>query len=238
MKNNYEYSLRLRVSDFDINRNIKPSSVLDLFQEAASAHADVLGIGFSSLSDKNLLWVVTKVKFKILKMPEMHSSVTVRTWPLKPDSIKLQREYVMHSQSGEPLIVGTSEWVLMDAVSRRIAPSKDIYPFEVFCSDTMFEQRLVKVSDFAETDFENKTSPAFCDLDMNGHVNNIKYADYVLNALPVKNEQIKSFQLDFHKELKIDTELNILIKALEDGFVCKGLNEADEKMFFCEIKTK
>ena len=39
----------LRASDFDKFNHIKPSAVLDLFQDAAGQHADELGVGFDQM---------------------------------------------------------------------------------------------------------------------------------------------------------------------------------------------
>ena len=42
----------------------------------------------------------------------------------------------------------------------------------------------------------------FSDLDVNNHVNNTKYADYVLDAVnPTKAETLDVFQIDYRKEV-------------------------------------
>ncbi|MBQ8869126.1 MAG: hypothetical protein IJ027_05350 [Oscillospiraceae bacterium] len=238
MKNRYNFTLRLRASDFDCNRQIKPSAILDLFQEAAGAHAKELGIGFEDIIEKGLLWVITKEKFEVLKQPKMHSEVVVHTWPLEPSRVTFQREYLIESTEGEPLVKGTSEWVIVSAEKRRIVPVKDLYPLDSYVEDRMFEGKFTKATDFEAADFESRVTPAFCDLDMNCHVNNIKYADYVLNAIDLKGSKITFFQLDFHKEVKKDDEICLLIAEQGEQILAKGLNAVGEKMFCCEIKVK
>ena len=238
MKNRYNFTLRLRASDFDCNRQIKPSAILDLFQEAAGAHAKELKIGFEDIIEKGLLWVITKEKFEVLKQPKMHSEVVVRTWPLEPSRVTFQREYIIESVDGEPLVKGTSEWVIVSAEKRRIVPVKDLYPLESYVTEQMFEGRFTKAADFEVADFESMVAPAFCDLDMNYHVNNIKYADYVLNALDLKGREIAIFRLDFHKEVKKGDEICLLVADGGEQILAKGLNAAGEKMFCCEIKVK
>lgn len=49
------FKITLRNSDFDFYGKIKPSSVLDIFQEAATRHAEILGVGFSASIEKNML---------------------------------------------------------------------------------------------------------------------------------------------------------------------------------------
>ncbi len=230
--------MRLRASDFDCNRQIKPSAILDLFQEAAGAHAKELGIGFEDIIEKGLLWVITKEKFEVLQRPEMHSEVVVHTWPSEPSRITFEREYLIESVEGEPLVKGTSEWVIVSAEKRKIVPVKDLYPLESFVTDKMFEGKFAKVQDLETADFQGRVTPTFCDLDMNYHVNNIKYADYVLNAIDLKGRKITFFQLDFHKEVKKDDEICLLVADGGEQILAKGLNAAGEKMFCCEIKGK
>ncbi len=238
MNNRYSFTLRLRASDFDCNRQIKPSAILDLFQEAAGAHAKEIKSGFEDLLERGLLWVITKEKFEVLKQPKMHSDVVVHTWPSEPSRVTFEREYLIESLGGEPLVKGTSEWVIVSAEKRKIVPVKELYPFESFVTDKMFEGRFTKVSDFETADFEGYAKPAFCDLDMNFHVNNIKYADYVLNSVDLKGREIEFFQLDFHKEVKKGDDIKLCICENGEQILCKGVNAAGDKMFCCEIKVK
>ena len=230
--------MRLRASDFDCNRMIKPSAVLDLFQEAAGSHAKQLGVGFEDILKRGLLWVITKEKFEVLKSPEMHSEVVVHTWPLSPSRITFEREYLIESTDGQPLVKGTSEWVIVSAEKRRIVPVKDLYPLETYVEDRLFEEKFAKVADFEAADYEGYAKPAFCDLDMNCHVNNIKYADFVLNSLDLKDREIAFFQLDFNKEVKKGDEIKLCFCERGQEILVKGLNPAGDKMFCAQIKAK
>ena len=87
----------LRTSDFDRFRKMKPSSIMDLFQDAASCHAEQLGCGFDDLISKDMMWVLVRVKFTVVAMPQMFSQVCVRTWPLEPTRAGFRREYRWHS---------------------------------------------------------------------------------------------------------------------------------------------
>lgn len=231
----YSREFALRTSDFDCRMQIKPSAVLDLFQEVAGAHANELGIGFDELLKKQLLWALVKVKFEIVNQIKMHQSVIVKTWPLPAGRITLQREYIIETLDGTPLVFGSSEWVTMHSEKRRIVPSTDIYPLQEFCEDKMFEGKFVKVPDFTVDFPSTELFPTFCDLDMNGHVNNIRYADYVLNALNLSDESIKAFQLDFHREVQKDTKLSIFLGKNVEQVLAKGVNDRGEKMFSCGI---
>jgi acyl-ACP thioesterase len=235
--NKYSETFRTRESDFDTNGNIKPSSVLDIFQEIAGIHANLLGVGFGDLIKNDLLWVITKVKFEIIKSPEAHKPIVAKTWPLAPSRVSLQREYLIEDENGNALIKGTSEWVTMNLQTRKLVISNDIYPLDVFCEDKCFEERTRKIPDFEIQNDAKIIIPEFCDLDRNCHVNNIKYADYSMNMLCPKTE-VKAFQIDFHREIQKGMPISLYMQQNENSVLFKGISESGEKMFSCSAILK
>ena len=93
MKRLWEKEYYLRASDFDKFNHIKPSAVLDLFQDAAGQNAEDIGVGFEEMIKRSYLWVLTKVKFKIILQPGIYQKVKIKTWPLAPNRMSYRREY-------------------------------------------------------------------------------------------------------------------------------------------------
>jgi len=238
MQNKYSTKIRLRTSDFDTYGKIKPSSVLDLFQEAAGAHANLLGSGFDDLVKRDLLWVVTKIKYEVLKNVPMHSEVVVTTWPKEPSRVTFEREYLIQDENGEILIKASSQWAIMHKQKRTIVLVNDIYNLDEFCQDKNFDEKFTKVADFSDAKLQKEICPAFCELDRNGHVNNIRYADYVLNTANLNGREIKAFQIDYHREIKLNMPITVFAKDSEKEILAKGISCENEKMFSCRILLK
>ena len=227
----------LRISDFDRYGRLLASSILDIFQDIAASHANDLGIGFSAMSSNDILWVLSKVKFEVFKQPSLYDTVHVKTWPLEPDRIVCTREYVITSDSGEVLVNGTSEWVVINSQTRKLVTIADIFPIkEGFVAEKLFEGKIKKVPDFELNSEPYITKTTFCDCDINGHINNTKYANYVFNALNLsKSESIKTFQIDYTHEVGADTELSIHLKYKNNEILVKGVGNDSEKKFSCHI---
>lgn len=234
----WEREYALRGSDFDRYNCMKPAAVLDLFQDAAAQHAEELGVGFEAMLQRSYLWVLTRVKFKILKAPKSYQHVVVKTWPLAPNRLNYRREYCIESTNGERLIVGSSEWVVIDSEKRRFVSVPDLYPFSSgFYPEVMLEGRLGKIKDFQAKNEACRVEAGFCDLDLNGHVNNTKYANYILNAIhPTAPLRLTAFQIDYRKEVVLGTELHLFYEKLENGFLAKGQNANGEVMFACRLE--
>lgn len=233
-----EYNLR--ASDFDKFSQIKPSAVLDLFQDAAGQHANELGVGFDEMIQRSYLWVLTRIKFKIISQPKSYQKVVVKTWPLEPHRLNYRREYCIENEIGERLIVGSSEWVVIDSEERRLVSAPDLYPFsDGFHPETMFEEKIGKIRNFEENGTPYVVNAGFSELDVNNHVNNTKYASYVLDAInPSETDEPEIFQIDYRKEVLQGTRLKIY-HAKEDNIVfAKGQNENGDVMFLCKLEYK
>ena len=228
----------LRASDFDKFGRIKPSSVLDLFQDAAGQHAEELGVGFEEMLKRSYLWVLTRVKFKILGETQKYQKVIVKTWPLEPSRITYRREFSIENENGELRIGGSSEWVVIHSEKRRFVSASDLYPFtDGFHTEIMCEEKLGKIPDFETTAEPYVINSRFSEVDINNHVNNTKYANYVLNAINPQNTDIlKEFQIDYRKEVLEGTKLNIHHSKQGETILAKGQNDDGDIMFACKLE--
>ena len=240
MKNIWQGEYILRAGDFDKFDRIKPSAVLDLFQDAAGQHAEEIGLGFAQMVERKYLWVLVRVKFEILKAPARYQGVVIKTWPLPPHRLNYKREYSIENKDGDMLIKGSSEWVIIHSDERKLLSVPDLYPFgENFHTEVMFCDKPSKVRDFESQDTPYIVNAGFSELDINNHVNNTNYANYVLDAVnPEKQDIIKSFQIDYRKEVLAGTKLNVFKERLENVISAKGLNDDGEIMFACKIELK
>ena len=80
------------------------------------------------------------------------------------------------------------------------------------------------------------TVPGYADLDQNGHVNNTRYADFALNALPPeKIGRIAAFGIDYHRELRAGEPLVLGQTAHDGGYTVCGTDGQGERMFVCRV---
>lgn len=239
MQNIYAKSFNLRTSDFDCYRKITPASVLDLFQTVAGEHAAELGCGFDDLFARSLLWVLVRTKYQVVSQPKMYQTVRVETWPLAPSRVGFQREYLMKDDEGNILIKGSSDWVVIHSEQRKIVSATDIYPEMELLTEKCFEERLKKLPDFETVGDGLLVCPGFSQLDMNGHVNNTKYANYVLDALALnEQEEIKTLQMDYRREVQKGDVIRVYTQREGNLAIVKGVNSSGEVMFVCRLDIK
>ena len=232
----FEKEFYLRTSDFDRRMELFPSAVLDLFQDVAGEHARALGIGREEMDKASLAWVIVKARYRVLRSPSQFDRVRVSTWPLPPRRSIFQREYMISDLQGTPLVLGRSEWVIIHTERRRLVPAGDVYPLTEFLEEHNFSEGFSRLRDFDGEGEARTVYPQFTDIDTNGHVNNIKYANYILNALtPQEGEHIRDFEIEYHREVMADAPLYLSTLREEGAASVKGSGEDGARMFTARL---
>lgn len=237
-----EHDHRLRWMDFDRYGRMQPTAMLDLFQELAITHAEELGIGRDAMLENNVVWVVVRTKLEVVREPKFGSVVTVRTWPHSLSRFSFIRDFAMRDEEGNLLVKATQEWVLMDFGSRKFASAKDAYHGEHDFDDARaFESKPRKISDIDDMPEEPSYTvvPSYTDIDVNGHVNNAMYANYVVNALnPGPEGAIRTLQIDYRHEALPGVPLDLYLREDEGRIVAKALNPEGGIAFVCAIELR
>jgi len=221
----YQTEITLYNSYFDVNNNLSAKSILNIFQDVASIHAEDIGVGYLTMLKQNLYWVLSRVKFDIIKMPELNEKVIVETWPLKKGIIDFDRDYLIKNQNGETLIKGTSKWCVIDTKERKLQRTENVNYIGEYYTNVNYTEKNGKIilPDCEIAPVFNHTV-AFCDLDHNNHMNNTNYANLVLNA--VENKIFTHFEINYIKECILNDNINIsTIRENEKEYVVGKNND-------------
>ena len=227
----YKTKITLYNSYFDINDRLTFKSILSIFQDVASIHAEEIGVGYEAMVNKNLYWVLSRIKFDILKMPKINETVIVETWPHVKGRIDFDRDMKILSEDGEVLIIATSKWCVIDTINRMLCRTDNINYEGEYCLDINYEDRFNKIVLPSENIIEKfKYNVRFSDLDHNKHMNNTNYANLVVNA--IDNKEVNHFEINFINECKLGDE--IVVYNIDDEFVSGKVN--DTVVFYAYVK--
>ena len=212
----YSTKITLFASYFDYNDNLSTKSILNIFQDVAAIHAEELGVGYLAMLEKNLYWVLSRIKIDIIKMPKPNQTVIVETWPHVKGRIDFDRDLKISSENGETLIIGTSKWCVIDTINRTLQRTDNVNYNGEYCSLVNYAERFTKIN----LPTQNLTSKfvhtvRFSDLDHNKHMNNTNYANLVLNA--VNNKTYSHFEINFNSECVLGNEINVMHAQDETG---------------------
>lgn len=186
--------------------------LLSILQDVAWLHADHLGHSYEDLIRQGAIWVLGRQKLLMTGWPSWGDEITVRTWIRPIDGLFIHRDYEILS-GGRKLGEGVASWLTVNVRTRRLMKMTFSGDDLAFRSDggvlTMTPGRVDPPSGLGELSrFQVRNS----DLDVNGHVNNVHYAQWVVDALPadlVRRIEIMGYEANFLSEVNLGDEVTI-----------------------------
>ena len=200
---------------------LKPAMLLMYAQEVAGHHSDLLSFTYDALASKGLFWAVIRNRVQITRLPKENETITIETWPMPTTRTAYPRSTVAYDAQGQELFRSVSLWVLMDANTRTmILPGKSGVELE----GTLRGNELASPRSLALRPMENSRSRSVCftDLDVNGHMNNTRYLDWIMDLLPSdfhRNHPVKDFTLCYMNEALEGQDLTLTWDTDSDGCV-------------------
>ena len=219
----------------DFQEKIKPTNLMQLFQEAAGNHAQHLGAGYATLVEEKLFWALSRIRVEIDQLPKWGDDIYVETWPSSLVGPFFRRDFRFFNQQNEVICRGVSGWLLVNAETMRpqradrltieLPFNKDKFALEAF------PERLNGVADTPV--FSKKI--LYNEIDVNNHVNNTRYLDWVMDCFDSEfhqSHQLKSFTLEFLGEMHWGDEVELLSGQEGLSFHIQAMNKETKKIAF------
>ena len=186
MVNTYDETFALRSRDCDLNQKWRPSAVLETMQDVAGIHSKLLGCGREELIKKNIAWVLSRSELHMDRYPADGEKITVHTFPTPTRIFFFPRYYIFTDAHGEMVGKAGTLWLLLDLNTRRMLPPGEVGRLIPDNRDLSVPMNLpATVGNLQGEEFVSTYRPVYTDLDVNGHVNNTRYADWLCNTLGI-----------------------------------------------------
>lgn len=203
----YEETFKVRSSEVTPDGRARMASVCEWLQETAGNHALLLNFDISQLNQKKLTWVLHRLHVQIDRYPEWRDEVTIRTWPSAGDTLRAYRDFVILDSKGEELGRSLSYWLMLNMETRRPVrmPREvlDMAPSDVSHVLDIKEDRLTFKG---EPDLSKTYAVRRSDLDINRHVNNVKYVEWALESMP--EDQATEIDIEFRSECRLGDQIH------------------------------
>ena len=234
MQKTYSETFRIASYQTDLTARIRPSAILEIMQEMAGAHAEMLGVGRKLLDPMHLAWVLTRVEVQMERMPVSGETITVETFPMPNRRVFFPRYFIFRDAQGRQIGCAGSMWVVLDVTSRKMASGAEITALMPDNRDLTAPMGMpATVEEVGGESVESLRVPVYSDLDVNGHVNNTRYLDWCCNALGVetmKQHAMCRFAVNFNQEILPDQEVRTVLHRDGDAFSFSGF-EGEKRHF-------
>ena len=182
---------------------------------AADFHSNDRGYGVNYLNSVNKTWVLSRLSVELDKIPAIYEDFVVETWIDSVMRYFTNRNFKITNKDGYVYGYGKSIWAMIDTTTRQ--------PVDILKTSNE------TISEYLETDYANPIKKSsrvkldddlklqqsilttYSDIDINGHVNSIKYIEHILDLFPIeyyKKYRIKRFDIAYIMESHNNDKLN------------------------------
>jgi acyl-ACP thioesterase len=202
---------------------------------AADFHSTDRGFGMKYLLTVNKAWVLSRLAIEMEELPEMYTKFNVETWVESAMRYFTNRNFKVIGEDGKVYGYGRSVWAMIDTESRQPA---DILAMQDGAINQWIEKDKecpiekggrVKMSNDAE--FVRSIDTFYNDVDINGHINSVKYIEHVLDLWPLswyREHRLKRFEIAYVAECHQGDRLSFYREQTEDGTFCVRIAKTEE----------
>ncbi|XP_061991171.1 palmitoyl-acyl carrier protein thioesterase, chloroplastic-like [Rosa rugosa] len=240
------YRQRVVIRSYEVgpDKTVTLESILNLLQETALNHVWMSGLlsdGFGAthgMMKHDLIWVVSRMQVEVDHYPIWGEVLEIDTWVGASGKNGMRRDWLIRSEAtGHVFASATSTWVMMNRTTRRLSKMPEevraeIAPWfiekQAITEDVL--EKIVKLDNKAKY-MNNDLKPKRSDLDMNQHVNNVKYVRWMLETIPdqiLEAHQLTSIILEYRRECGSSDIVQSLCQPDEDGILKDGLKQDKE----------
>ena len=179
----YQMKMKIPFDMADMNGHIKLPDVILLSLQVSGMQSIELGVSDKAiLEDYNLVWIITDYDIEVVRLPRFAEEITIETEALSYNRLFCYRRFTIYDEAGQELIHMMATFVLMDRDSRKVhaVESEIVAPYQ-----SEFNKKLIRGPKYEslEEPISKDYHVRFYDLDMNGHVNNSKYLDWIFEVM-------------------------------------------------------
>ncbi|XP_066393837.1 palmitoyl-acyl carrier protein thioesterase, chloroplastic-like [Miscanthus floridulus] len=218
----YRQPFVIRSYEIGPDRTATMETLMNLLQETALNHvmcSGLAGDGFGAtrqMSLRKLIWVVTRINIQVDKYSRWGDVVETDTWVASSGKNGMRRDWIICDRNTKNMIArATSNWVMMNRETRRLSKIPDevrqeVLPFYldrsiITAHATGGDRKIEKLTDSTAEHIRSGLAPRWSDMDVNQHVNNVKYIGWILESVPLdvlEDYHLTSITLDYRRECR------------------------------------
>ncbi|VFQ42718.1 acyl-[acyl-carrier-protein] thioesterase [Desulfoluna butyratoxydans] len=238
----FEISFQVPSWDCGPTGRMVPAAMLRYFQEGAMRHSDAAHGAFDRVSDFGLFWVMAGMRAEFETLPMRGESVHITTWHGGRGPLLFYRAFKAVGDDGRTLASAVSSFALVSLETRRMVRTS-AFPVKVpVCELGAEHEALVpeRLGTMEVPDGGLHWQAGFRDLDINGHVNNVRYAEWVLESVPpevLMNRALARLELEFKSEIRFGERLRSVGVAADTSGLFEHAVVKEGDVLACRART-
>jgi acyl-ACP thioesterase len=210
-------------------------------QEIAWTHANIWGFGYQQLYEKGQFWVLSKLKIQINQYPQWNDELQLHTWSKEPELLTAYRDFIGYDSTGVQMFTATSAWHILSMATGRLQRVDELRQGMPIPENLhAIAGKLDKLPAPENGLTRDPLKVVLSDIDMNLHVNNTRYIQWVLDSFPhdfVKSHKIVEIEVNFLQQAKLGDSYYIVTQNLGEGIYLSAVLRVEDHKALAHIKT-
>lgn len=225
--------------DVDFRGVLSIPQMCRFFQETAYHHAENLGVGYTFLKEKKIMWVLASLLVEIEQYPQWDEEIRIHTWPSSHERLFYFRDFKITNSAGAEYIKASSKWVVIDWERRRPVRTDKLDEFQFEYFNWQFPGWQGKTVNGIPDKLAKEYKVDYNDVDLNRHVNNATYIEWVLGCYPMdfySNYAVKTMEINFLAEAVYSDVIDIKSLKMEDNNHIHLVSRREDGRDICKMK--
>lgn len=184
----------------------------------AGFHASERGFGMATVNEDNYTWVLSRLAIEMEEMPAQYESFSIDTWVEDVYRLFTNRNYAIRDKDGRPIGYARSVWAMINMHTRKPIDLLSVNGGSIrdFICDAPCPIAIpsrIKVDCGEET---VSLRAKYSDIDVNGHVNSIRYIEHILDLFPLdiyRTQRVRRFEMAYVAESYYDDTLSFYLEG-------------------------
>ena len=171
----------------------------------AGFHAAERGFGIAELNENHYTWVLSRLAIELNDLPKQYAEFSIETWVENVYRLFTDRNFAILDKEGKPIGYARSVWAMISMETRKPADLLTLHGgsiAEYVCDKECPISKPGRIKVTTDKPVEEYRT-RYSDIDINGHVNSIKYIEHILDLFPMetfRKKRIHRFEMAYVAE--------------------------------------
>lgn len=192
---------------------------------AAGNHSQKRGWGIGALNETQHTWVLSRLSIEMNEMPRQYEHCEVKTWVESVMKYFTNRNFAVLNAEGKPLGYARSVWAMIDLETRKPCDLLTLYDGDILRYVVPEEENICPIEGHGRFRFTNPKlirtiDTYYSDVDINGHINSIKYIEHILDLFSrehFEQQHIRRFEIAYKAESYLGDRLSFYAQSINDA---------------------
>ncbi|NDV79672.1 acyl-[acyl-carrier-protein] thioesterase [Dysgonomonas sp. 511] len=227
----YEFEIDAYLTDFRGKATLP--MIGGFMLQAATKHAEERGFGYSDMTSKDRVWVLSRMAIEVFEYPKNDTVMVIKTWVANVNRMFTERYFSFEDETGREIGFAKSLWASIDLITRR---PTNVLELEGLV-DYIDQEKVCPIEGMTKIpQLKDNYEPAsgftvkYSDVDINKHLNSMKYIEHFVDVFDIdmfREKEIRRIEINYVSEGRYGTNIEILKREEADSvFIMEMRDEA------------